>query len=88
MASLIALVAYNFAIDFSLPKLAYLTLIDRHALIGFAFVVVAVAAVTFVHVAVVQGRLDLARNIQRSVRWLYLPAYLGAVAANLGLGLP
>ena len=52
MAALIALVAFNFAIDFALPKVAYLTLIDRHALIGFGFVAAAVVVVTLVHVAV------------------------------------
>src|SRR5205085_12396835 len=49
LASLIALVTFNFAIDFSLPKLVYLTLIDKHALIGFMFVVLSVAAVSMIH---------------------------------------
>jgi hypothetical protein len=81
-AALISLVAFNFAIDFSLPKVAYLTLIDKHALIGFAFVTAAAATVTYVHVAVNQGRMDLARRIQRTARWLFLPAYAVAVAIN------
>lgn len=85
LASLIALVAFNFAIDFSLPKLVYLTLIDKHALIGFAFVVLSVAAVTIVHVSVTQNRLQHALTIQRIVRWVYLPAYLLAVILNLAV---
>jgi hypothetical protein len=85
MAALIALVMFNFAIDFSLPKLPYLTLIDRHALIGFAFVVGSVAAVTLIHGAVIRDRLPLAMSIQRTVRRIYLPAYVLAVAANLAV---
>jgi hypothetical protein len=85
LASLIALVTFNFAIDFSLPKLVYLTLIDKHALIGFAFVVLSVAAVSMIHVSVTHNRLQQALAIQRVVRWIYLPAYLLAVLLNLGV---
>ena len=85
MAALSALVAFNFAIDFALPKVAYLTLIDRHALIGFGFVTAAVAVVTLIHVAVSRDRLPLARSIQRVARWAFPPAYSLAIAANLGL---
>jgi hypothetical protein len=85
LASLIALVTFNFAIDFSLPKVVYLTLIDKHALIGFAFVVLSVAAVTVIHLAVTNNRLQQALAIQRVVRWIYLPAYLLAVLMNLGV---
>ena len=85
LASLIALVTFNFAIDFSLPKLVYLTLIDKHALIGFTFVVLSVAAVSMIHVSVTHNRLQQALTIQRIVRWIYLPAYLLAVILNLGV---
>ncbi|WP_435009275.1 hypothetical protein P12x_000527 [Tundrisphaera lichenicola] len=83
MAALIALVAFNFAIDFSLPKVSYLTLIDKHALIGFGFVAISVVAVTLIHRAVVAGKLDRAKAIQRFVRWGFLPAYGICVALNL-----
>jgi hypothetical protein len=83
MASLIALVAFNFAIDFSLPKVTYLTLIDKHALIGIVFVIAAVAAVTFIHRAVDRGDAQQARKIQRIARWIFLPVYVIAVVLNL-----
>jgi hypothetical protein len=76
MASLISLVAFNFAIDFALPKLFYLTLIDRHALVCFAFAVAAVAVVTVIHLAVIRDRMPRALAIQRLARQLYLPAYV------------
>jgi hypothetical protein len=83
MASLIALVAFNFAIDFSLPKVVYLTPIDKHALIGMGFVISAVAAVSVIHIAVNAGRLEHAKRIQRIARWVLLPAYAIAVALNM-----
>ncbi len=76
MASLIALVAFNFAIDFALPKVAYLTLIDKHALLGFSFVSLAVAVVVVVHRFVTGGRVPRALAIQKTCRWLFPLAYL------------
>ena len=75
MASLIALVAFNFAIDFSLPKVAYLTLIDKHALIGFGFVAAAVVEVVLVHRAVVGNRVPAALRIQHISRLVFPIAY-------------
>jgi hypothetical protein len=83
MAALIALVAFNFAIDFSLPKVGYLTLVDKHALIGIAFVVACVAAVTVVHLNVDHQNVGRARRIQKIARWTFLPGYAIAVLLNL-----
>lgn len=83
MAALIALVAFNFAIDFSLPKVAYLTLIDKHALIGFAFVTIAVVGVTVIHYFVTRNRLQLAKKIQLIFRIVFPIAYAIAVVVNL-----
>jgi Neurotransmitter-gated ion-channel ligand binding domain len=85
MAALISLVAFNFAIDFSLPKVSYLTLIDKHALIGFGFVALSVAAVTLIHVAVTKNRMKTAYTIQRIARWAFLPAYVMALTVNFGV---
>jgi hypothetical protein len=85
LASLIALVAFNFAIDFSLPKVAYLTLIDKHALIGFGFVAAAVVEVALVHVAVTRGRTASALSIQRAARWGFPLAYVLAIAINVSV---
>jgi hypothetical protein len=85
MAALISLVAFNFAIDFSLPKVSYLTLIDKHALIGFGFVAWSVAAVTRVHVAVTRNQMKTAHTIQRITRWAFLPVYSMAVAINFAM---
>jgi hypothetical protein len=86
MAALIALVAFNFAIDYSLPKEAYLTIIDRHALIGFAFVAAGIAFVTVIHLAVSRNDMERALKLQRVARWVLPVGYAVAVAWNLGFG--
>jgi hypothetical protein len=83
MASLIALVAFNFAIDFSLPKVAYLTLIDKHALIGFGFVAGAVLVVTIIHLCVNREKLRTAKFLQWTTRVVFPLAYGLALAWNL-----
>jgi hypothetical protein len=83
MAVLISLVAFHLSNDFAQPRVAYLTLIDRHALIGFSFVCGAVGVVAIIHVAVIRDRLDLARTYQRMARWAYLPAYVLAILLDL-----
>jgi hypothetical protein len=83
MASLIALVAFNMAIDFAQPKVTYLCLIDKHALLGIFFVIAAVAAVTVIHRAVDRGQVERARAIQRICRWTFPLVYIAAVVLNV-----
>src|SRR5262249_36092648 len=82
MAALISLVAFDFAVDFAMPKVAYLNLTDMHAMIGFWFVAASVVAVAVIHQAVVTDRLPRARAIQRVCRWLFPLAYAAAVGLN------
>jgi hypothetical protein len=83
MATLIALLTFGYAVDLSLPKLTYLTLLDRHAILGVVFTAVAALLVTLVHRAAVDGGVEKAVALQRPIR-LWLPlTYLIASAANL-----
>src|SRR6202041_1650926 len=50
LAILLSLVTFNYAVDFSLPKVAYLTFIDRYILTSFAFVLSITFAVAVIHV--------------------------------------
>jgi hypothetical protein len=50
LAILLSLVTFTYAIDFSLPKEAYLTFIDRYTLTSFAFVLAAIYTVSAIHV--------------------------------------
>jgi hypothetical protein len=83
MTTFIALVTFNFGMDFGQPKSPNLTLLDKHALIGFLFVALAVTVVCRVHVAVRNGQLDRARAIQRIARRTYPIAYAATILANL-----
>jgi hypothetical protein len=83
LAVLISLVAFNIGVDFALPKMPYLTLIDVHALIGFAFVAAAVVVVAQAHRHVVNGQVERAVRLQKSCRVVFPILYAIAVAANI-----
>ena len=46
---LVSLVAFNYSIDFSLPKVPYLTFADTFSLTAFAYVLSVIFAVTAIH---------------------------------------
>jgi hypothetical protein len=50
LAILLSFVTFNYAIDFSLPKVAYLTFSDRYILTSFGFVLSVTFAVAILHV--------------------------------------
>lgn len=83
MATFIALVTFNFGMDFGQPKAPYLTLLDKHALIGFLYVALAVAVVARVHVAIMTQRSAHAAWIQRTARWVFPLSYAALVLTNL-----
>jgi hypothetical protein len=85
MGTLIAMLAFGYSVDFALPKVAYLTMIDRHAMIGFLCATAATIAVAVVHRSVVDGSLPSALKIQRRLRTLYPAAYLVAVVLSFVL---
>lgn len=85
IGTLIAMLTFGYSVDFALPKVAYLTLIDRHAMIGFGFATAATLAVTAVHRRVVAGSLPGALRLQRRLVVLYPAAYVAAVAANFAM---
>lgn len=87
MATLISLVTFHFAVDFALPKVTYLTLVDRQALVGFLLVAVEVGFVGLVHLAIRGGRTPRAERLQRIARVAFPAAYLAAVVLNLAVGL-
>ncbi len=80
LAILLSLVTFTYAIDFSLPKVAYLTFIDRYTLTSFAFVLLAILDVAIIH-RFVQGKdLEGAGRLQARSRVAFPVAFLGAVA--------
>ena len=83
MATLVALVTFQFAVDFALPKVTYLTLVDRQALIGFLIVAMEILIVCLVHIAVRNGHNSRAVALQAWCRVGFPVAYASAVILNL-----
>jgi len=80
LAILLSLVTFTYAIDFSLPKVAYLTFIDRYTLTSFAFVLAAIFAVSVIHVLLKRDGGGRAVRLQRRARYAFPLAFLAAVA--------
>lgn len=85
LAILLSFVTFNYAIDFSLPKVAYLTLIDRHTLTSFGFVLSVTFAVTALHLIYRRSGVERAERLQARARWAFPAAYLIAVLASWAL---
>lgn len=83
MAVLISLAAFNFGMDFAMPKQNYLTFIDCHALLGFAIVAASSAVVAAVHRLVIAGKVPAALRIQRLARWSLPALYALAVGVEV-----
>jgi len=79
LAILLSLVTFTYAIDFSLPKVAYLTFIDRYTLTAFAFVLAAIFAVAAIHVILQAKSEDRAFQIQSKARGIFPVAFLAVV---------
>jgi hypothetical protein len=76
LAILLSLVTFTYAIDFSLPKVAYLTFIDRYTLTSFAFVLVAIYAVSAIHVMLKVKGEDPAMRFQVRARGIFPVAFV------------
>jgi hypothetical protein len=87
LAILPSFVTFNYAIDFSLPKVAYLTFIDRYTLTSFAFVLSVTFAVTVIHVLLKAKGEEQATRLQAKARWGFPALYLSAVAVMTAISL-
>jgi len=72
-------VTFTYAIDFSLLKVAYLTLIDRYTLTAFTFVLAAIFAVSVIHVMLKSKDDERAPRLQTGARRYFPPAFLGMI---------
>ena len=82
LAILLSLVTFTYAIDFSLPKVAYLTFIDRYTLTSFTFVLLAIFTVSGIHLLV---RSKGAEGAMRVQGWARVAFPIGFVAAVAGI---
>lgn len=85
LAILLSLVTFTYAIDFSLPKVAYLTFIDRYTLTAFSFVLAAILAVSVIHVIYKRNGEEPAARLQAKARPVFPAAFVVAVILIAGL---
>ena len=85
LAILLSLVTFTYAIDFSLPKVAYLTFIDRYTLTAFSSVLAAIFAVSIMHVVYKRRGEGPAARIQAILRPVFPACFLIAVAVNVAM---
>jgi len=76
LAILLSLVTFTYTIDLALPKMAYLTFIDRYTLTSFAFVLAAIYAVATIHVMLKVKGEARAMSVQRKARWVFPVAFV------------
>jgi hypothetical protein len=82
IAILLNVIMFNFSIDFTLPKVPYLTFIDTYAVTSFLFMLLGMLLVTHVHVTCMRDGADAARALQRRILRTLPLAYVGAILAE------
>jgi hypothetical protein len=90
ITSMLAAIAFNFAISSSLPKLAYLTWLDAFIFTCYSMVFLSIVEDMVVHVTWRSGRRDLARRLDRRCRWIFPLAFIlvNLTLAGMFLGSP
>jgi hypothetical protein len=84
----LTIVAYQFLLVESMPRMSYLTFTDMVLLVSFLMMAATVPQSLLIHSLVRKGRLAVARRIDRICRWAFPLAYglvLAAVAFRFGI---
>ena len=84
LAILLSLVTFTYAVDFSLPKVAYLTFIDRYTLTAFSIVLATLLTVTAIHIVGRSRGVEAASKIQKAARFAF-PLAFSAILALITL---
>ena len=71
VTAMLTLIAYRFAIDANVPKLPYLTCLDKFVLFGSLLVFVTLIQAIITSKLAKRGDLELARTIDRRCRWIF-----------------
>lgn len=81
IATMLTVVAFDFAISRDLPRLGYLTFLDAVFLASFVFIFLTIIEVITVHVLVMSEKLQVAERVHKSSRWIFPLALLVVLAA-------
>lgn len=76
LAILLSFVTFTFSIDYSMPRMAYLTFLDRYDLTAFVFVLTAILMVAVIHVTLNHRGVEAALVIQWWARRIYPAVYV------------
>ncbi len=87
VTAILTLIAYTFAAGASLPKVPYLTRLDYFILFSTVLVFLALVEATVASYQARQGRVELARSIDRWSRWLFPSVFLLLAVMSLGFRL-
>jgi hypothetical protein len=77
----LSLIAYNFVIDEDLPRVGYLTLMDRSVLISYLFSALPTIQSVFAKYALERGREHLAHRLDKEFRIYFFPSVIVAMTA-------
>ena len=81
LAILLSMVTFTYSMDSSLPKVAYLTFIDRFTLTSFSFLLITIVTVAVIHVRGRSAGVEGASRIQGWARVAFPVAFAAAIAA-------
>jgi hypothetical protein len=84
VTSMLTLIAYRFAVGADVPRLPYLTLLDRFILAGSLLVFLSLVEVLITTTLSLRSRIEAARAVDRHARWVF-PAAFAFVAAVIYL---
>ena len=79
---MLTLIAYRFAVGADVPKLPYLTLLDRFILASSVLVFLSLVEVLVTTTLALRNRSDAARAIDRHARWVF-PTVFSLLAAAI-----
>lgn len=71
ITSMLTLIAYRFAVGADVPKLPYLTVLDRFILASSILVFLSLVEVVVTTTLALRGRIDTARTLDRQARWVF-----------------
>jgi hypothetical protein len=83
VTAMLTLIAYRFAIDANVPKLPYLTCLDKFVLFSSLLVFLTLIQAIITSKLTKRGDLELARVIDRHCRWVFPLAFLLVVVTSL-----
>jgi len=85
MPTLLSVIAFSYAMSFTLPRVPYLTFLNAFFLTVYLFVAISVLEIVAIYVIGRRGREDVSRRLHAKGRWLFPCTYLVTMGIILAL---